>query len=217
MEKYNSFAEAIKANDIYAVKEMLDENPTLIHSVTPEGLSMVMLAVYNRHLKLVEILSMRKRHLDIFEAAAVGNRAEVERVINKDKNRLSEYSADGYTALGYACWFGHLEIVRFLVSKGAQVNAPAKNNSKVTPFHSAVAGKHVEVVEILMKHGADVNLKHQNDLTALHAAAANGHAQMVKMLVDNGANKSAKDSGGKTPADYAKEKGFQEIENYLRQ
>ena len=217
MEKYNSFAEAIKANDIYAVKEMLDENPTLIHSVTPEGLSMVMLAAYNHHIKLVEILSMRKKRLDIFEAAAVGNRAEVERIVTKDKNKMVELSADGYTALGYASWFGHTEIVRFLVSKKAPVNAPAQNPSKVTPLHAAVAGKHVEVVEYLVKNGADVNARQQGDFTPLHGAAANGHAQMVKILVENNADKKAKASDGKTPADYAKDKGFQEIENYLRQ
>ena len=217
MEKYNSFAEAIKANDIYAVKEMLDENPTLIHSVTPEGLSMVMLAAYHHHIKLVEILSMRKKRLDIFEAATVGNRPEVERIINKDKTKLTEVSPDGYSALGYASWFGHVEIVHFLITQKAAINAPAQNATKVTPLHSAVAGKHVEVAELLLKHGADVNARQQDDLTPLHGAVSNGHAQMVKLLVDHKADKNARAAGNKTAADLAKEKGFSEIENFLRQ
>jgi len=78
----------VKANDMYAVKEMLDENPTLVHSVTAEGQSMIMLAAYNHHLKLMEILVMRKRHLDIFEAAAAGASLEVERILSKDKTQL---------------------------------------------------------------------------------------------------------------------------------
>src|SRR5664279_1740109 len=99
MEKYTSFADAVKANDMYSVKEMLDENPTLIHSVTAEGVSMVMLAAYNHHFKLMEILTMRKRHLDIFEAAAAGNSLEVDRILAKDKTQLVAQSPDGYTAL----------------------------------------------------------------------------------------------------------------------
>jgi ankyrin repeat protein len=215
MEKYTSFADAVKANDMYAVKEMLDENPTLIHSVTAEGLSMVMLAAYNHHFKMMEILTMRKRHLDIFEAAAAGNSLEVDRILAKDKTQLVAVSPDGYSALAYACWFGRFEVARNLIAKMAQVNTPANNPSKVTPLHSAVAGKHVEIAELLLKHGADVNAKQQNDLTPLHSAAANGHAAMVKLLVDNKADIHAKSSDGKTPSDLAKEKGFQEVVTFL--
>ena len=119
MEKYTSFADAVKANDMYAVKEMLDENPTLVHSVTAEGQSMIMLAAYNHHLKLMEILVMRKRHLDILEAAAAGASLEVERILSKDKTQLVAISSDGYSALAYACWFGRAEVARHLVGKGA--------------------------------------------------------------------------------------------------
>ncbi len=215
MEKYTSFADAVKANDMYAVKEMLDENPTLIHSVTADGLSMIMLAAYNHHFKMMEILTMRKRHLDIFEAAAAGNSMEVDRILAKDKTQLVAVSKDGYSALAYACWFGRFEVARNLVAKMAQINTPANNPTKVTPLHSAAAGKHLEIAELLIKHGADINARQQNDITPLHSAAFNGHAAMVKLLVDNKADVHAKTSDGKTPSDYAKDKGFQEVVTFL--
>lgn len=215
MEKYTSFAEAVKANDMYAVKEMLDENPTLIHSVTAEGLSMIMLAAYNHHFKMMEILTLRKRHLDIFEAAASGASLELERILSKDKTQLVAYSNDGYTALDYACWFGRIEVARHLISKGAQINSPSNNASKVTPLHAAVAGKHLEIAEMLIKHGANVNAKQQNDVTPMHSAAQNGQAAMIKLLIDNKADVHAKTSDGKTPSDLAKEKGLQEVVTYL--
>jgi uncharacterized protein len=215
MEKFSSFAEAIKANNILAVKEMLDENPTLIHSVTPEGFSVVMLAAYNHHVKLLEILVMRKRRLDIHEASAAGVLREVERIILKDKTKIIEDSADGYSPMHLASWFGHTEVVKLLAQKGGHISGVSTHPSKVTPLISAVAGKHTEVAEYLIKAQADINAKQKGGITALHSAANNGHAAMIKLLVDNGADKTIKTDDGKTAADIAKEKGFTQIVDFL--
>src|SRR5512133_566876 len=215
MEKFSSFAEAIKANNILAVKEMLDENPTLIHSVTTEGYSVVMLAAYLHHMKLLEILVMRKRRLEIHEACAAGVMREVERIITKDKRKIIENSVDGYSPLHLTCWFGHPEIAKLLISKGAQINVVSDHSTKVMPIHSAVASKQIEVVEFLLKNGAEINPRQQGGLTPLHLAVQNGHAAMVKLLVEHGADKIAKTDSGKTPADLAREKKFDQIADFL--
>lgn len=215
MEKFNSFADAIKANNILAVKEMLDENPTVIHSVTPEGYSVVMLAAYLHHMKMLEILVMRKRRLDIHEACAAGVLREVERIIDKDKTKILENSPDGYAPLHLACWFGHEAVARFLISKGAQINGISAHPSKVAPLHCAVSSKLVDMTQYLLKNNAEINAKQQGGLTPLHLAVQNGHAAMVKLLVESNADKNAKTDAGKTPADIAKEKGFSQIADYL--
>lgn len=215
MQKFTSFAEAIKANNMLAVKEMLDENPTLIHSVTPEGISMVMLAAYHRYSKLLEVLVVRKRHLDIFEAAATGVLREVERNVIKNKINLIEYSPDGYTALHFAAWFGHYEVAKYLIMKGSNINAVSKNDSKVTPLHSAVAAGYGDIASLLAERGADVNAKQGDGNTPLHVAVTNGHARIVQMLLEKGADPSVKNNLGKTPADLAREKKMEEVSKLL--
>jgi hypothetical protein len=66
------------------------------------------------------------------------------------------YSKEGkLTALSFASQGGHSETVRYLISKGAAVNAGTYYG--VTPLMYAVAGNHLETAKCLLKDGADVN------------------------------------------------------------
>ncbi|MEM2790511.1 MAG: ankyrin repeat domain-containing protein, partial [Thermofilaceae archaeon] len=54
-----------------------------------------------------------------------------------------------------AVFRGHLEVARFLVENGADVNA--RNIDGMTPLHLAVFRGHLEVARFLVEKGADVN------------------------------------------------------------
>lgn len=58
-------------------------------------------------------------------------------------------------AMGMACFFGHVPIVRELVMRGAQVNLP-DNRAPTSPLTMAVRGNKVEVVRALIELGAEV-------------------------------------------------------------
>jgi len=64
--------------------------------------------------------------------------------------------------------FGQAEVVKFLISKGADVNA--KDNFGITPLLAATYEGHVDVVDILLKKGADKNVKGPDGMTPLEAA-----------------------------------------------
>ena len=49
---------------------------------------------------------------------------------------------------------GHVEVIRFLLGAGADVNLA--NNSGATPLMMAAVGGHVEVLCLLLEAGADV-------------------------------------------------------------
>lgn len=58
----------------------------------------------------------------------------------------------------------------------------------------------VEVVELLLQHGADVSLPaHERRTTPLHEAAGNGYVRVVKRLLAAGADVNAKWNDGQTP------------------
>ncbi len=53
----------------------------------------------------------------------------------------------------------NLEIIRFLVSKGADVNA--KTNDATSPLHNALYDKKLETVRFLISKSANVNTKNK--------------------------------------------------------
>jgi ankyrin repeat protein len=54
-------------------------------------------------------------------------------------------------------------------------------------LHDAVAGGHIEVVELLISHGADINKKDYSGNTPLQKAYQYNHTNMIKLLLSLGA------------------------------
>ena len=75
------------------------------------------------------------------------------------------------TALAIATIYGHADIVQYLVSERAPVNAP--NEYGVTSLMCACRNKHPEIACILLSHGADPNMQDHNNSTVLHSACYN--------------------------------------------
>ncbi|KAJ1396008.1 ankyrin repeat-containing domain protein, partial [Ochromonadaceae sp. CCMP2298] len=65
----------------------------------------------------------------------------------------------GRTALHIASHFGHPEVVRLLLEKGA--DAEAKDTAGRTAMHYASVTGHLEVVRLLLEKGADAEAKNQ--------------------------------------------------------
>ncbi|KAE8574097.1 ankyrin repeat domain-containing protein 50 [Halyomorpha halys] len=101
-----------------------------------------------------------------------------------------------HNALVSAIYAGHIEVVKYLISLGTDVNVD--NQSPVALFGPVLKGK-VEMVEVLLKNGCDVNGRDVMGSTALHMAADAGQLEIAKILLKNGANVTAIDNFGWTP------------------
>jgi hypothetical protein len=75
---------------------------------------------------------------------------------------------------------------------------------------------HVDVVEVLLAKGADINAKDKNGLTALDLASYEGRVNVVKLLLAKGADINAKDKGGLTVLGLASYIGHQEVVDLLK-
>lgn len=90
---------------------------------------------------------------------------------------------------------GHENIIRRLLSAGADVNAPAARHADGhTALQAAARAAHGAVVERLLRAGADVNAPGAtsgNGRTALQAAARGGHSAVVERLLQAGVHDTA--------------------------
>jgi ankyrin repeat protein len=143
----------------------------------------------------------------VFEAAAVGDAAALDRLLDADPPLVAAHADDGFTPLHLAAFFGHADAVRLLLGRGAPVDAVATNPSSVRPLHSAVAGRDAECVRLLVEAGADVNAVQHGGFTPLHAVAQHGDAASADLLLAAGADVSPRTADGRSAADFAREAG----------
>ena len=98
-------------------------------------------------------------------------------------NPSLDFRSNEDEAFRTACEMGHLDMVKFFVSRGADVNAKNNYGLKWASYQG-----HLEVVDYLVSIGADI---HATDDNALILASQEGKIDVVKFLLKNGANVNA--------------------------
>jgi len=115
-------------------------------------------------------------------AAAAANQKEEREEEEERKRRVQ-------TAFAEAVRKGQTKRVASLLSHQLvdQIDSPnVCGGHKTTPLIDACAGGHIEIVRLLLEHGAQVNKK-VGSQTPLFVAAKNGHTKAVELLLDHGA------------------------------
>ncbi|MDF2965973.1 MAG: ankyrin repeat and protein mask-like isoform [Rickettsiaceae bacterium] len=109
-------------------------------------------------------------------------------------------------SLHYAAYKGKLDIIKYLIELGMEVDLNTSN--EVPPLIYAAAQGHYEIVKFLLDKGANPNYELDVDgANPLSEAAENGHASVVELLLKAGANANGPLKNSKIPLVLAAENG----------
>lgn len=139
----------------------------------------------------------------VYLAAATGNLQEVDRLVSEGANPNAK-GIKGHTPLIAATRGHHSLIAEHLLLAGA--NPDQKDDFGWAALHHAITpvdGADLDLISILVKHGASVNIQDNRLRTPLHRAAQYGQLQAVILLLKYRADPNIKDYNGWTPADRA--------------
>ena len=119
----------------------------------------------------------------------------VEELINSGADVNASFEGlDGWTPLIQSAYQGNTEIVKVLVSAGADLDL-ADSTGGTALMSACITGKS-QTVKYLIFAGCDLNLTDDDGLSALHWAKT---PEVAELLLKNGADVNAKDDLGVTP------------------
>jgi ankyrin repeat protein len=131
--------------------------------------------------------------LPLMAAAQMGN-IEIAKLLLANGASVDAKDLTG-TALHAAALAGRLGAAELLIERGADVNAA--DDRGTTPLQRAAGYGHVDLVELLIRHGGKINSEYRSR-SALHAAAGEGQEATARLLLAHGADVRGVDEEGYT-------------------
>ena len=208
--------EAAKAGDAEKVTAMLRGDPMLANSKDKNGWMPLHLAARYGHLQVAKILITNKADLNVrgadigtplyaavldevqFDDFPVTDPTSVPEVFKGKKILTPVDFAENGLLLGFYpgpifVHDGRIDVVALLLANGADPNIRVEHDE--TALHRACFNWFLPSIDILIKHGADVNAKTSFGRTPLQMS---GSKKVVMALLARGADPYIKDNDGKS-------------------
>lgn len=151
------------------------------------------------------------------QAIKQGDTITVKNMLENNEELIDAETPFG-TWLQVASSHGQIEIVRFLIECGMDVNKSV-GISAGAPIKNAAFNGHLDIVKLLYEHGAMLDVSEATK-NPLFAAIYNGHFEVVRFLVEKGIDLNVYYAIGDLDKvdvyEYARQYGQTEIANYLQ-
>jgi ankyrin repeat protein len=133
--------------------------------------------------------------IQLKNAIEIGDKDKIDDLLNKNKDLLKK------------------TLEKEITFPNRTINNPSKY--VVYPFHHAVICGNIEIVKLLINHGADIDLKTGGKRGAIHFAAMMGDIPMLDFLEEEGLSLKLKDFRGLTPLHFAALEGHLLLVQFL--
>ncbi len=126
-------------------------------------------------------------HTPLFSAILENDTPRIKQLIDAGHDVQQRYAGDQQSPLHLATTRNNLTVVKWLIEKGAKVDA--QNVIQETPLHFAAIKGYSEIATVLLQHGADPNTPARSfGATPLHIAVRYDHIEVARLLLDHGAS-----------------------------
>lgn len=143
----------------------------------------------------------------LHHALANGHEECIYILLNQSDCYSEVSSSSGLAPIHIASSMNLVDVLHVLLGNGANVNS-RDNHGETASFKASIQG-HINVIKLLLKFEADVNLiTYSDQSSALCVAVLFGHTQIVQLLISNGANIDHMDSDNETPLFHAAQYNF---------
>ncbi|GBG23794.1 Ankyrin repeat domain-containing protein 50 [Hondaea fermentalgiana] len=174
-------------------------------SFDPDGTdytSPLIIACEQSHESIVELLLDHGAHTDapygrdtpLMITCENGAMVSFKKLLTCDDVCIDEQNRDGCTALMIACANGHLEMVKLLLKRGAEVDMQDHKGRRALAYSANEA-----CIQCLLEHSVRLGPRAISDEELLGIVSSRGCTSMVKELLEKGVNVNCKDRGGFTP------------------
>lgn len=230
---------AVDAGDLTTVRTLLEAHPNWLDLRDKDQRTPLMRACLNRQtmrrqVEIARLLIERGADVNVIDnwmhtpliAASVGYGPDFDLITllvakGADVNRAGR---NGITPLHWAAQYGDLKVATHLLEHGADVNAsdaykgPISTSSidgTVLQISLRGGADNLELVRLILKHGAKLNRRDLQGNTEMHLVAMSGSADLARLLVQHGADVNAVNADQHTALYYAAKHGFRSVAEVL--
>jgi ankyrin repeat protein len=145
----------------------------------------------------------------IFTYAIQGDIERIRALIESGQASASDRNDDGITLLHVAAITGRVPVCAYLIEKGAEVNALG-GSLPATPLQWAARKGLVEIMDLLIQHGANPRLVDSRDFSCLHSVTHSSDSwALLYILCQPDIAVDERDNIGLTPLHWAAQQGHQ--------
>ena len=178
--------ETKKGFGINSLKKM----PNYINSKNKDGITSLHYSVIKGNIKIFDLLKKYGGNLDtvtntgknIMHLAAESNQPTMMIYLFLNEGReVTSVDESGSTPLHWACYYQAEECVNYLLNI-PNVDINAQDRDRITPLNIAVSNNKVNLVKLLLRKGADKNIKGRNNQLPIDIANKKNFYHIIDVL-----------------------------------
>lgn len=183
--------------DHYEMAKLLIEKGADVNTMAKNGNSPLSCAAHAGSVKIIDLLLDQNATYDnsngnamnlLGLSAGIGASRLFKYISDKEGESIFVNDADNRRLMRNALNGGSLEIVKLLQAKNIPVDV-SKSIAGTTPLHNIAGNANsVDMIEFLVKNGADINARTNDGRSAYNIAESSGNKEAASLLLKLGAN-----------------------------